>query len=261
MPAEATLSDTSRHWLLVVEDESRLRKELVTRLAAVAADLGPVRAAASAEEATELCHSGAPHIAFIDIRLPGQSGLEFAQSLPEDTRLVFVTAHDQFAVDAFDQGAVDYLLKPIAAERLQRCVERLRHKLTPSVLQLRALLSTLPTSAPQPEAHMRWLAASTGRRTRLIPVQDVIYLQSDTKYTRVVSREGEHLVEEAIRTLLPRLDPAEFHQIHRSTVVNLREVLLVERDESGGGQLHFREHPDVLRVSAPYMRIFKAFLG
>ena len=130
------------------------------------------------------------------------------------------------------------------------------------MLQLRALLSALPALAPPtPDVYMRWLAASTGRRTRLIAVQEVIFLQSDNKYTRVVSREGEHLLEEAIRTVLPRLDPAEFRQIHRSTVVNLREVLLVERDESGGGQLHFRDRPDVLRVSAPFMRTFKAFLG
>ena len=138
---------------------------------------------------------------------------------------------------------------------------RLRSKLTPSVDQLRTLLSALPAIVPPPDTYTRWLSASVGRRTRLISVADVIYLQSDNKYTRVVSRDGDHFVEEAIRVLLPRLDPAEFCQIHRSTVVNLREVLLVDRDASGGGQLHFRDRQDVLRVSAPYMRVIKAFQG
>ncbi len=246
-------------WVLVVEDEPRLRDELVEFLAALAPDLGQVRPVGTAEEALLLCRESAPQIAFVDIQLPGRSGLELARELPDDTRLVFVTAHDEFAVQAFDQGAVDYLLKPLSHERLKRCLDRLRDKLTPVAHELRPLLSALPRL--QPIIYLRWLAASSGRRTRLIPVPEIVYLQSDNKYTRVVSRDGEHLIEESIKTLLPRLDPSEFLQVHRSTVVNLREVLLVERDETGGGVLQLRSSKDVLRISAPFLREFKAFLG
>lgn len=245
-------------WVLVVEDEPRLRDELVGLLVALAPDLGQVRHAGTAEEALLLCRESAPHIAFVDIQLPGRSGLELVRELPDDTRVVFVTAYDQFAVHAFDQGAVDYLLKPLSRERLQRCVNRLRDRITPAVHELRSLLSALP--GPQPSVYLRWLAANSGRRTRLIPTQEIVYLQSDNKYTRVVSRDGEHLIEESLKTLLQRLDPSEFRQVHRSTVVNLREVLLVERDETGGGVLQLRSSKEVLRVSAPFLRAFRAFL-
>lgn len=248
-------------WILVVEDEDRLRDELARMLVALAPDLGPIRPASTAEEAARLCRQSPPHIAFVDIHLPGQSGLEFVRELADDTRVVFVTAHDEYALQAFDRGALDYLLKPVSRERLQRCLERLRKRLTPQVRELRAQLAAAAAAEQRAAPPLRWLAASSGRRTRLIPVEEVIYLQSDQRYTRVVSRDGEHLIEEAIKSLLPRLDPNEFRQVHRSTVVNLREVLLVERDDSGGGRLHLRKTTDVLRISAPYLREFNAFFG
>jgi DNA-binding LytR/AlgR family response regulator len=245
-------------WVLVVEDELRLREELVTLLGEIAPDIGDVRAASSAEQALLLCRDSMPAIAFLDIKLPGRSGIELALALPSSTRIVFVTAYDEFAIQAFDRGAVDYMLKPISRERLQRCVDRLRQHQTHSAEDLRVILSAIP--ALQPKAYLRWLTASTGRRTQLIPVQDIIYLQSDNKYTRIVSHDGEHLIEESIKNLLLRLDPAVFVQIHRATVVNLAEVLLVERDETGG-TLKLRTSKDVLRISTPYLRGFRAFLG
>ena len=249
---------TTNAWVLVVEDEPRLRDELVALLAALAPDLGHIRPVGTAEQASQLCGESMPHIAFVDIKLPGRSGLELVHDLPDDTRVVFVTAHDEFAVQAFDRGAVDYLLKPLTQERLQRCVDRLRNRVTLPLQELRSILSALP--ATPPSTYLRWLTAITGRRTRLIPVQEIIYLQSDSKYTRIVSRDAENLIEESIKTLLPRLDPAEFLQVHRSTVVNLREVLLVERNETGGGLLQLRSCKDVLRISAPFLREFKSFL-
>lgn len=259
--------DPARHWLLVLEDEPRLGDELAARLAACAPEFGPVRRAASAEEAAALCRPAPPQIVFADIRLPGQSGLDFVQTLPEDTQVVFVTAHGEWALHAFEQGALDYLLKPVTEERLQRSIERLRRQRAATVLQLQAVLAAWPGTAavaassrpPAASSYLRWLTASNGRRTRLVAVQDIVFLQSDNKYTRLVCHDGEHLVEEAIRTLLPRLDPEEFRQIHRSAVVNLREVLFVDRDDSGGGTVQFRNHPEVLRVSAPFMRALKAF--
>ena len=254
-----TLDDAEPLWILVVEDEARLRDELAVQLAILAPDLGCVHAVASAEQALQLCRASMPHIAFVDIKLPGRSGLELATDLADDTRIVFVTAHDQFAVEAFERGAVDYLLKPLMHERLQRSVDRLRNRITRPVQELRAILTALPPILASP--YVRWLTASAGRRTRLIPVQDIIYLQSDHKYTRIVSRDGEHLVEESLKTLLSRLNPAEFLQVHRSSVVNLGEVLMVERDETGGGMLQLRSTKDVLRISAPYLREFKTFLA
>ena len=246
-------------WILVVEDEDRLRDELAALLGELAPDLGAVRAASTAEQAQTLCDAGcAPAVAFVDIHLPGLSGLALVPTLPAETRVVFVTAYDKFAIEAFERGAVDYLLKPVAAERLQQCVARLRARAVPAAQELRQILASL--SAIRPAQHVKWLSASAGRRTRLIAVDDIVYLQSDHKYTRVVSRDGEHLIEESLKSLLPRLDPSSFCQVHRSTAVNLREVLLVERDESGGGVLHLRTHPDTLRISAPFLREFKKFL-
>ena len=246
-------------WVLLVEDEDRLRDELASLLSELAPDLGAVRCAATAEEAQALCQTRcAPAVAFVDIHLPGLSGLALVQTLPAETRVVFVTAYDRYALDAFERGAVDYLLKPVAAERLQRCVVRLRSRAVPAAHEVRQILSSL--SAMRPTEHVKWLSASSGRRTRLIAVDEIIFLQSDTKYTRVVSRDGEHLMEESLKSLLPRLDPTNFCQVHRSTAVNLREVLLVERDESGGGVLHLRSRPDRLRISAPFLREFKKFL-
>ena len=248
----------SSAWVLVVEDEPRLRDELVALVATLAPDLGQVCAVGSAEQALLLCRESTPQIAFVDIKLPGRSGLELVQELPDNTRVVFVTAHDEFAIQAFDRGAVDYLLKPLSHERLQRCVDRLRNRLTRPAQELRTILSSWP--GLQSNTYLRWLTASAGRRTRLIAVQEIIYMQSDNKYTRVVSHDGEHLIEESIKTLLDRLDPSEFLQVHRSTVVNLREVLLVERDETGRGVLQLRSSKDVLSISAPFLRAFKAFL-
>lgn len=254
-----TFDEDEQPWVLIVEDEALLRDELAVQLAGLAPDLGRVCAVGSAEQAWQLCLAAMPHIAFVDIKLPGRSGLELAADLADDTRVVFVTAHDEFAVEAFERGAVDYMLKPLTHERLHRCVDRLRNRITRPVQELRSILSALPQIQPSP--YVRWLTASTGRRTRLIPVEDIIYLQSDHKYTRIVSRDGEHLIEESLKTLLSRLDPVEFLQVHRSSVVNLGEVLLVERDETGGGMLQFRSTKDVLRISAPYLREFKTFLA
>jgi DNA-binding LytR/AlgR family response regulator len=257
MTPETRQPDCKR-WVLVVEDEPRLRDELLEMLALIAPDLGPARHAGSAEEAVELCQMSAPHSAFVDIQLPGRSGLELVEQLPDETRVVFVTAHDHYALQAFDRGAVDYLLKPLSRERLQRSVDRLRSRTTAPAALVRSLAAelTVPPSPP----FLRWLAARVGRRTRLIPVQEVIYLQSDNKYTRVVCRDGEHLIEESIKTLLQRLDPSEFRQVHRSTVVSLREVFMVDRDETGGALLQLRSCKDVLRISAPFLREFKTFL-
>lgn len=250
----------SGEWILVVEDEPRLREALTELLSRMATDFGEVVAAASGEDALALCRDGAPSLAFLDIRLPGMSGLQLAEAIADQTRIVFVTAHQEFAVDAFDQGAVDYLLKPVTAERLQTCLDRLRRRDRAAAGELQKFLRAF--AAPSPPTYLRWLTASAGRRTYLIEVDDIVYLKSDSKYTRLVCRDSQHLIEESLKKIVGRLDPERFRQIHRSTVVNLREVLLVERDDTatGTGLVKFRNHPEVVRISAPYLRELRMFL-
>jgi DNA-binding LytR/AlgR family response regulator len=250
--------NASGSWILVVEDEARLRENMVECVSHAAPGFGPVHAAGTAEEALNLCEQSFPSVAFIDIQLPGMSGLELAEILAGHARIVFVTAHDNFAVRAFEYGAVDYLLKPVSRERVEVCIDRLRERGRSQADELQTLLRSF--SAPAVTSYSKWLAASSGRRTHFIAVDDMIYLKSDSKYTRVVCRDGEHLVEESLKKLLLRFDPAQFRQVHRSAVVNLREVLLVERDDVGGGLVKFRSHPDVVRISAPYLRELRAFL-
>lgn len=252
-------------WVLVVEDETRLREQLRGLLAQAAPDFGPVQAVGSAEEALALCEASMPAVVFLDIRLPGRSGLDVAGALAGKTRIVFVTAHDQFAAQAFEYGAVDYLLKPVSQARIAACIERLRKLGQPSEEALQALLRSLaaPGAMPAPAPttpYLKWLAASTGRRTYFIAVDDIVFLKSDHKYTRIVCRDGEHLIEESLKQLLTRLDPAQFRQVHRSAVVNLREILLVEREEDGGGVLKFRHHGEDVRISPPFMRELRMFL-
>lgn len=245
-------------WTLVVEDEPRLREQLLTILAACAPDLGPFYSAGSGEEALALCEGHPPRVAFLDIRLPGMSGMELGRELGGRTRLVFVTAYDAFAVQAFEQGAVDYLLKPISEARVAQCVARIRTLAGPSSAMLEQVLGALATSAAP--AHLRWITATSGRKTHFIGVDDVLCFKSDNKYTRVICADAEYLIEEPLKQLMPRLDPSQFRQVHRSAVVNLREVLLVERDDAGGGQLTFRRHTETVRISAPFMRELKSFL-
>ena len=251
----------STDWILVAEDEPRLREALAGMLARMAADFGPVRTAGAADEALALCRDGAPALAFLDIRMPGMSGLQLADALAEDTRVVFVTAHHEHAIDAFAHGAVDYLLKPVSPERLQACLDRLRRRERAAVAGLRDVLRAMaPPAAPRGPAPLRWLTASSGRRTYLIDVDDIVYLKSDTKYTRLVCRDSQHLVEDSLKGIVARLDPEQFRQIHRSTAVNLREVLLVERDDDGSGVVRFRHHADAVRISASYLRELRMFL-
>jgi DNA-binding LytR/AlgR family response regulator len=251
------------NWALVVEDEPRLRDELVAELGTFAAllpALAEIAPAGSVEEALLVCRSrGDPALAFLDIQLPHSSGLQLAATLAADrTQVVLVTAYAAHALDAFAFGVSDYLLKPVQRPRLAACLE-------PAV-------GVEPVrTAAAPTEYLKWLAATTGRKIHLIALDDVIYLQSDQKYTRAVSRSRSdessrlaqglaQLLEEPLKTLLPRLNPDHFRQVHRGAVVNLREVLLVERDDSGGGLVRFRSISDEVRISAPFMRELRAFL-
>ena len=249
---------------IVAEDEELLRTALVALLGEVWPQLRIVAECEDGASALERLAEHQPDVAFLDIRMPGLSGIEVARALGElspRTQVVFVTAYDQYAIDAFEQGAVDYLLKPIARERLQATVQRLQARAAqgPDVAVLDALLQRLGQRPPSPTAPppLAWITANSGRETRLILLDDVVYFQADNKYTTVLTRDGEALLRTPLRELLDVLDPAAFRQIHRSTIVNLKAVASVVRDDTGKGRMKLRHRDEVLTVSQPYMSLFR----
>ncbi|WP_254926555.1 LytTR family DNA-binding domain-containing protein [Janthinobacterium sp. PC23-8] len=250
---------------VVAEDETLLREALLTLLAEVWPELHVVAACDDGGAALEAIASFRPDVALLDIRMPGLSGLEVAAGAQEaspSTQVVFITAYDQYAIAAFDKGAVDYLLKPVARPRLQACRERIEARAAKGAapdVALAALLQqltlALPAVAKAPP--LVWLTASSGKDTKLIMVDDIAYFQSDTKYTAVMTADGESLLRKPIRELLDTLDPAVFKQVHRSTIVNMKAVASVTRDDTGRGLLRLKTRPETLTVSQPFMALFR----
>jgi DNA-binding LytR/AlgR family response regulator len=255
------MSDAPRT-CVVAEDEPLLRQALLDQLAQAWSQLQVVAACEDGASALEALAELQPHVAFLDIRMPGLSGLDVAAAAAQvspRTQIVFVTAYDQYAVDAFERGAIDYLLKPISAERLAATVQRLQARVeAPDADALAALLERLGQQLPRDAVEpLTWLTASAGRETRLILVDEVAYFRADNKYTTVVTADGEALLRTPIRELLARLDPALFRQIHRSTIVNLKAIAGIVRDDSGRGTVRLKSRPETLTVSAPYMALFR----
>ena len=248
---------------LVAEDEALLRRALLDQLAQAWPQLQVIAACEDGASALEALAEHQPHVAFLDIRMPGLSGLDVAAAAAEvspRTQVVFVTAYDQYAVDAFERGAIDYLLKPVTPERLAATVQRLQARVdAPDAGTLAALVAQLRRNTQRDAGvePLTWLTASAGRETRLILVDDVAYFRADNKYTTVVTADGEALLRTPIRDLLPRLDANTFRQIHRSTIVNLKAIAGIARDDSGRGTVRLKSRPETLTVSAPYMALFR----
>jgi len=250
---------------VVAEDEELLRASLVQQLGEAWPGLRVVAECEDGASALEAIAAHQPDVAFLDIRMPGLTGIQVAAALAGSsprTQVVFVTAYDQYAIEAFEKGAVDYLLKPVAPERLQATVQRLQARAAgggPDQATLDALLQHLARRPPSPSAPppLAWITASNGRETRLIMLEDVAYFRADSKYTVVVTAEGEALLRTPLKELLAALDPNRFRQIHRSTIVNLAAVQSVLRDDSGKGQLRLRNRSETLPVSAPFMALFR----
>ena len=250
---------------IIAEDEALLRAELVSLLRGAWPDLDIVAECEDGAAALDAIDAHHPDVAFLDIRMPGITGLEVAAAAAEaspQTQVVFVTAYNQYAIDAFDRGAVDYLLKPIAPDRLAATIARLKDRMASGrndaaalaavVEQLRARLP------PEPRGDaLQWITANVGKETRLIMVDDVAYFQADNKYTVVMTAEGEALIRKPIRELLDMLDPAFFKQIHRSTIVNMKAIAAVTRDDSGRGTIRLKTRPETLPVSLTFMPVFK----
>jgi DNA-binding LytR/AlgR family response regulator len=247
---------------VVAEDEDLLRRALIEALAEAWPELTVVAEAEDGGAAVEAIAREKPDVAFLDIRMPGLTGLDVAAAsidISPATQVVFVTAYDQYAIDAFEKGAVDYLLKPVDRERLKATVERLKTRIggqadAQALSRLSRLLGTLQ-AGPAP---LTWLTASAGSETRLLMVEDVAYFRADNKYTVAMTAEGEMLLRKPLRELIAELDPNLFKQVHRSTIVNLKAVASVSRDETGKGILKLKTRPERLSVSQPYMTLFRA---
>jgi DNA-binding LytR/AlgR family response regulator len=197
-------------------------------------------------------------VAFLDVRMPGLSGLEVAERIGGLAHVVFVTAYDQYAVDAFNAGAVDYLLKPVQADRLDKAVGRIRDKLSARPADLGDILRHLKAALPQaPQEKLKWLKATVGKQIRVIDVERVLFFQSDTKYTRVVLPDSEALVRLPLKDLLSGLDPARFWQIHRGTVVNVNAIAAAERVDAERMQVLVRGCDEKLPVSRTFAHLFR----
>jgi DNA-binding LytR/AlgR family response regulator len=193
-----------------------------------------------------------PAYAFLDIRMPGLNGLEVAATAG-DTRVVFVTAYEEYAVAAFEASAVDYLLKPVADARLAQCVARLQ-KSAAAAPDLAALLQRLQQHRP---AYLAWLHVGAGNTTRVLAVDEVLHFQAGDKYTEVVTANERHVIRMSLKELGQRLDPERFAQIHRGSIVNLKAIERIDRDMLGRTQVHLKGHDDVLTVSRAYLARFR----
>ena len=249
---------------IIAEDEALLRQALRAALAQAWPELQIVAECEDGASALESIAELQPDVAFLDIRMPGLTGIEVARGLADAsprTQVVFVTAYDQYAIDAFEQGAIDYLLKPITRERLLATVQRIQARAAaghPDGATLEALLRHLSArEMPASKPPLVWITASAGKDTRLIMVDDVAYFQADNKYTTVMTAEGESLLRTPLRELLDSLDAATFKQIHRSTIVNMKAVASVSRDDTGRGRLKLKNRPEMLTVSQPFMSLFR----
>jgi DNA-binding LytR/AlgR family response regulator len=260
---------------LIAEDEPLLATHLKSELAKQWPELTIVATVGHGEAAVQQSLALRPQVLFLDIRMPGLSGLEAAHALAEEwpegepfPLLVFVTAHDEYAIDAFERAAVDYVLKPVSPERLAQTCTRLQDALRQRALpaaagadmdaalaQLRGLLAQAPVA---PAARLSVIQAGVGSTIHMVKVDEVLYFEAADKYVRVVTVDHEHLIRISLRELLPQLDPQRFWQIHRGTVVRADAVATAERDESGKLVLRLRGHADKLAVSRLYAHLFKA---
>ncbi len=249
---------------IVAEDEPLLRDELLAVLREAWPELEVVAACEDGGSALEAIAAHKPDVAFLDIRMPGLTGLEVAGACVDvspATQVVFVTAYNQYAIDAFERGAVDYLMKPIARDRLAATIRRVKARIASGGADAAALAAIVEQlrgkiEASRPQA-LAWITASVGKETRLIMVEDVAYFKAEDKYTAVMTAEGEALIRKPIRELMDVLDPAIFKQIHRSTIVNMKAIAGIARDEAGRGTIRLRNRKETLAVSLTFMPLFR----
>ena len=241
---------------LIAEDEPLLREQLKRRVAEAWPELDIAIEAGSGEEAIAAFEASPTDIAFLDIRMPGRTGLEVARAIAGRAHVVFVTAYDEYAIAAFEEGAIDYLLKPVTPDRLAKVVTRLKTRMSSPPLDLETVLQRLASRDISP--HLKWIRASLGNAMRMVPVEDVLFFQAEDKYTKVVTHDGEALIKKPIKELYDELDPEAFWQIHRGTIVSLRAIARVERDWRDQPVITLKDRPEKLVVSRTFAHRFKA---
>jgi DNA-binding LytR/AlgR family response regulator len=242
---------------IVAEDEATLRHQLVEQLNQLWPELSIVGEAADGVQALRLLDEHRPDVMFLDIQMPGATGLEVAREASGRCHVVFVTAYDQHAVAAFDQGAIDYVLKPVSAARLFTAVSRVKQRLGSPPVRLEPTLSQIAGSPSPARQYLRWINASVGQNLKLITVDEISYFQADNKYTRVVTVEGEALIRKPLKELVEELDPNQFWQIHRSTLVNATSIAGVTRDFRGRMLVKLKSRQETLLVSDSYTHLFR----
>jgi DNA-binding LytR/AlgR family response regulator len=241
---------------LIVEDEAALSDELHETLQALWPALRIVGRAADGMTALRMIAQHRPDIVFLDIQIPDPNGLEVARTIRDSCHIVFVTAYDAHAIAAFEHGAVDYVLKPIDSARIARTVQRLQRRQASAPVDLSGLLAQLQPRQARP-AHLRWVTASVGNSLRLITTDEIVFFQSDSKYTRVVLADSEVLIKKTLRELVAELDPEQFWQTHRSTVVNALEIASIEPSMSGQLSIRLKSRREQLPVAESFVKRFR----
>jgi DNA-binding LytR/AlgR family response regulator len=239
---------------LIADDEPHLVAFLANRLTELWPELEIAVRTDNGDDALRLIREQRPDLAFLDIKMPGLSGIEVAQQIGEDCRVVFVTAYEHFAVTAFEAEAVDYLLKPVTDERLLLTIERLRRD---TVRPSDALLASLQQNLAVAPAYLRWIRTSVGSSVRMVAVDEVCYFRAADKYTSVITGTAELLIRTSIKELVAQLDPELFWQVHRGTLVNVRQIVAAERDVFGRLELRLRDRPEGVAVSRNYAHLFR----
>jgi len=249
---------------LIADDEPLLRERLCSLMQRLWPELQVVAQARNGREAVELFDEHAPQIVFLDVHMPGLNGVEAARSIARRAEVVFVTAYEQYAVTAFEQGALDYVVKPFDETRLADTVQRLQQRLARSpdgeASKLDAVIDKMSAELRRRVGSggwLQWIKASVGSTVRLIPVEQVAYLRSDEKYTLVAWEGGEALIRKSIRELADELDPERFAQVHRSVIVNLHQVSQIARGPNETAEVHLKGRNDVLPVSRSFVHVFR----
>lgn len=256
-PPQSSRSPSNQPTAIIAEDEPLLRRELKEALASLWPELAIVAEAEDGTQALQALEKYAPQIMFLDIAMPGMTGLEVARAAGRRCHVLFVTAYDQYAVNAFEQGAIDYVMKPFELPRLATAIDRVRERLDAVPANLEGLLASLIERSAAKKRFLRWITVAHGRSVRLIPVNDICYFQADNKYTLVVTPSAQSLINKTIKELLDELDPDTFLQVHRGTIVNVNAISAVHRDLRGRLEVQLKQRSEALQVSATYAHLFR----
>ncbi len=242
---------------VLAEDEPLLADELADLLQVLWPQLEIVARVGDGVAALNAIEAYQPDVAFLDIKMPLLTGIEVARQIAGRCHVAFITSYDEHALEAFEAGAMDYVLKPPTAARLAATIQRLKARLQQPPADLRQALRDLVERTPGPPRYLQWINASRGAAVRLITVEEILYFKSDQKYTLVVTAEAEALIKKTIKNLVAELDPSMFWQVHRSTVVNVHAIDSVIRDDRGNLALRLKQRPEKLPVSEAYHHLFQ----